>query len=53
MKYAQNCDCGEIQTIKYVVEDYPRTKYKRDINGLQKGDEAIDWLCNFDLHLNI
>ncbi|KAL4153463.1 hypothetical protein QTP88_001296 [Uroleucon formosanum] len=46
------CECGQVQTIKHIVESCPRTKYEGGITELHKGgSEAQDWLRNLEVHL--
>lgn len=41
------CNCGQIQTIRHIVEECPKTKFSGETLGLHKGDEeALDWLHN-------
>ncbi|KAL4153411.1 hypothetical protein QTP88_001244 [Uroleucon formosanum] len=46
------CECGQVQTIKHIVESCPRTKYEGGITELHKGgSEAQDWLRNLEVQL--
>jgi len=46
------CECGQVQTIKHIVESCPRTKYEGGIAEFHKGSrEAQDWLRNLKVHL--
>jgi len=46
------CNCGQIQTIRHIVEECPETKFSGGTSGLHKGDkEALDWLCNLAIRL--
>lgn len=46
------CNCGQIQTIRHIVEECPETKFSGGTSGLHNGDkEALDWLCNLAIRL--
>ncbi|XP_025407513.1 uncharacterized protein LOC112681475 [Sipha flava] len=52
LKNSSLCDCGQIQSIKHIVEECPQTRYKGGIEGLHKGDEeAMDWLSKTNVRL--
>jgi hypothetical protein len=52
IKDSPHCNCGQIQTIRHIVEECPQTRYERGITGLHRCDEeAIDWLCNLAVRL--
>ena len=42
------CDCGEVQTMSYIVNSCPKTKFDGGLQALNKADtDAMDWLNNF------
>ncbi|VVC36218.1 Hypothetical protein CINCED_3A003797 [Cinara cedri] len=46
------CNCGQIQTIRHIVEKCSETKFSGGTSGLRNGDkEALDWLCNLATRL--
>lgn len=52
MIYSPLCSCGQIQTIKHIVEECPETKFSGGTSGLPKGDKgALDWLRNLTIRL--
>lgn len=42
------CNCGQVQTIRHIVEERPETMFNGETSGLHKG-EALDWLCDMRL----
>jgi len=52
IKSSPLCDCGQIQSIKHIVEECPQTRYKGGIEGLHKCDDgAMDWLSKTNVCL--
>jgi hypothetical protein len=47
IRISPHCDCGQIQSIRYIVEECPQTRYKNGIEALHKfDDKAMNWLSN-------
>jgi len=52
IKNSPLCECGQIQTIRPIVEECPQTRYKGGNEGLHNcDDEAMDWLSKTHVHL--
>lgn len=49
---AHYCDCGEIQTVRHIVDTCPRTKFVGGIDKLHNAKpETITWLANLVVQL--
>jgi len=53
IKNSPLCDCGQIQSIKHIVEECPQTRYKGGIEGLpramtkQCSNEAFKYIISY------
>jgi hypothetical protein len=48
----QNCECGCMQTIRYIIEDWPSTRFAEGLDNLHKIESrGVKWLMEFNVRL--